>query len=485
MEHESIYYNLLFKRWCCLVTVMKFGGTSVGNGDRIRNVAKIVVNKTNEDNDVVVVTSAMTQVTNSLVEISAQALDVRDIAKINNFIEDLRRKHEIAIEQAIENHEIRVEVSKTIESSINELEKVLVGVSYLGELTPKSKDFILSFGERLSAPILSGAIRDMGKHSLYLAGRDAGIITDDNFTCAKVLRLEVSEKIKPLLKDGFIPIVTGFVAGTEEGHITTLGRGGSDYSAALVGLGLTADMVEIWTDVSGVLSADPRMVENVKQIPKMSYIEAMELAYFGAKVLHPRTMEPVMEKKIPLRIKNTFEPENEGTLITDSSETSNGIIKAITTIKDVILINIFGGGMVGVSGTAARIFNVLGKSNANVILITQGSSETNISIVIYDGELEAKKCVRELRDEFGECHLIKDITFDKEVCVVSVVGSGMKGAKGNAGKLFEAVSESGANIKMIAQGSSETNISFVINEDKLEPCLKTLHKTFVEDEINF
>lgn len=151
----------------------------------------------------------------------------------------------------------------------------------------------------------------------------------------------------------------------------------------------------------------------------------------------------------------------------------------------MILINIFGGGMVGVSGTAARIFNVLGKSNANVILITQGSSETNISIVIYDGELEAKKCVRELRSEFGECHLVKDITFDKEVCVVSVVGSGMKGAKGIAGKLFDAVAESGANIKMIAQGSSETNISFVINEDKLESCLKTLHKTFVEDEVNF
>jgi aspartate kinase len=460
---------------------MKFGGTSVGNGERIRNVAKIVVNKTKEDKDVCVVTSAMTQVTNSLIEISTQALDVRDIAKINNFIEDLRIKHEIAIDQAIFNHEIKTEVSKTIESSINELEKVLVGVSYLGELTPKSKDFILSFGERLSAPILSGAIRDLGKHSLFLTGRDAGIVTDDSFSCAKVVRLEVLDKVSPILKDGFIPVITGFIGGTDDNQITTFGRGGSDYSAALVGSGLNADMVEIWTDVSGVLSADPRMVENVKQIPRMSYIEAMELAYFGAKVLHPRTMEPVMEKKIPLRIKNTFDPENEGTLVTDSAETCNSVIKAITTIKDVILINIFGGGMVGVSGTAARIFNVLGNSNANVILITQGSSETNISIVIYDGELEAKKCVRELKEEFGECHLIKDITFDKEVCVVSVVGSGMKGSKGIAGKLFDAVAESGANIKMIAQGSSETNISFVIDEENLENCLKTLHKTFIEN----
>ncbi|WP_018153938.1 MULTISPECIES: aspartate kinase [Methanothermococcus] len=466
-----------------MVTVMKFGGTSVGSGERIKNVAKIVVDKSKED-DVVVVTSAMTQVTNSLVGISKQALDVRDIAKINNFISDLKEKHEIAINEAIDDEGIREEVCNVITSSLNELEKVLIGVAYLGELTPKSKDYILSFGERLSAPILSGAIRSLGKKSLFLTGGEAGIITDDNFGCARPLKLEVKEKINPLLKEGYIPVVTGFIGGTKDGSITTFGRGGSDYSAALVGSGLDADMVEIWTDVSGILTADPRMVQNARRVPKMSYVEAMELAYFGAKVLHPRTIEPVMVKNIPLKIKNTFKPEDEGTLITNDQELSNQIIKAITTIKDVALINICGAGMVGVSGTAARIFSALGRAQANVILITQGSSETNISIVVHDSESEVEKCVKELEKEFSTRHLIKEISVDNDVCVVSVVGAGMRGSKGIAGRLFSAVAESGANIKMIAQGSSEVNISFVIGEKELEPCLKTLHKIFIEDAEN-
>ncbi|AEH07423.1 aspartate kinase [Methanothermococcus okinawensis IH1] len=459
---------------------MKFGGTSVGNGKRIRNVAKIVLNKKKEDKDVVVVTSAMTQITNSLVEISKQALDVRDIVKINNFIEEIKEKHENAIDNAINDDKIKDEVRKVIYSSIDELEKVLIGVAYLGELTPKSKDYILSFGERLSAPILSGAIRDLGNNSLFLTGGEAGIITNNNYGCARPLKLEVKERIIPLLNEGIIPVITGFIGGTENGEITTFGRGGSDYSAALVGAGLEADMVEIWTDVSGILTSDPRIVKNVRRIPKMSYIEAMELAYFGAKVLHPRTVEPLMEKNIPLRIKNTFEPENEGTLITNDQELSNNVIKAISAIKDVFLINIFGAGMVGVSGTAARIFSALGRANANVILITQGSSETNISIVIYGDGIEAENSIKELKKEFKDSPLIKDISIDNNVCVVSAVGAGMKGSKGIAGKLFTAVAESGANIKMIAQGSSEVNISFVIGEDELEKCLQTLHKTFIE-----
>ena len=463
-----------------MVTVMKFGGTSVGDGKRIRNVAKIAINKKKEDKDVVVATSAMTQITNSLVEISKQALDVRDIAKINNFMEEIKEKHENAIVDAIKDDKIRDDVRKIIQSSIDELEKVLIGVAYLGELTPKSKDYILSFGERLSAPILSGAIRDLGNDSLFLTGGEAGIITDDNYGCARPLKLGVKQRITPLLNENIIPVITGFIGGTEKGEITTFGRGGSDYSAALVGAGLEADMVEIWTDVSGILTSDPRIVENVRRIPKMSYIEAMELAYFGAKVLHPRTVEPLMEKNIPLRIKNTFEPENEGTLITNDQELSDNIIKAISAIKDVFLINIFGAGMVGVSGTAARIFSALGRADANVILITQGSSETNISIVIYGDGLEAENCIKELKKEFKGSPLIKDISIDDNVCVVSVVGAGMKGSKGIAGKLFAAVAESGANIKMIAQGSSEVNISFVIGEDELEKCLQTLHKTFIE-----
>ena len=463
-----------------MVTVMKFGGTSIGDGKRMRHVAKIVTDKKKVDRDVVVVTSAMTQITNSLIDISKEALDVRDIKRINNFIEDIKKKHEEAIEDAIKSEDIKRDVRKTIYNLIDELEKVLIGVAYLGELTPKSRDYILSFGERLSAPILSGAIRDLGYPSIHLTGGEAGIITDENYGCARPIRLEVKERVGPLLEKGIIPVITGFIGSTEKGNITTFGRGGSDYSAALVGAALDADIVEIWTDVSGILTSDPRIVKNVKRIPKMSYIEAMELAYFGAKVLHPRTIEPLMEKKIPLRIKNTFDPENEGTLITNDREESDNIIKAITAIKDVFLINIFGAGMVGVSGTAARIFSALGRAGANVILISQGSSETNISIVVYgDGE-EAERCLRELRKEFKDSNLIRDISIDRDVAVVSAVGAGMKGSRGIAGKLFTAVAESGANIKMIAQGSSEVNISFVIGEKELKRCLQTLHDTFIK-----
>jgi len=463
-----------------MVTVMKFGGTSIGDGKRMRHVAKIVTDKKKKDKDVVVVTSAMTQITNSLIDISKEALDVRDIKRINNFVEDIKKKHEEAIEDAIKSENIKRDVRKTIYNLIDELEKVLIGVAYLGELTPKSRDYILSFGERLSAPILSGAIKDLGYSSTYLTGGEAGIITDENYGCARPIRLEVKEKVGPLLREGIIPVITGFIGSTEKGNITTLGRGGSDYSAALVGADLDADIVEIWTDVSGILTSDPRIVKNVKRIPRMSYIEAMELAYFGAKVLHPRTIEPLMEKNIPLRIKNTFDPENEGTLITNSKEESNNIIKAITAIKDVFLINIFGAGMVGVSGTAARIFSALGRADANVILISQGSSETNISIVVYgDGE-EAERCLKELRGEFKNSNLIRDISIDMDVAVVSAVGAGMKGSRGIAGRLFTAVAESGANIKMIAQGSSEVNISFVIGENELQRCLQTLHDTFIK-----
>jgi len=464
-----------------VVTVMKFGGTSVGDGKRIRNVAKIVLNKKKEDKNTIVVTSAMSQITNSLVNISKEALDIRDIVKINNFIENLKIKHKEAIYDAIKSDDIRKQTLNIINSSIDELEKVLIGVVYLGELTPKSKDYILSFGERLSAPILSGAIRDLGKNSMFLLGGEAGIITDENYGCARPIKLKVKEHLNPLLENDVIPVITGFIGGSENGNITTFGRGGSDYSAALVGAGMDADMVEIWTDVSGILTSDPRIVKNVKKIPKMSYIEAMELAYFGAKVLHPRTIEPLMEKNIPLRIKNTFAPEDEGTLITNDLEMSNNIIKAISSIRDVSLINIFGAGMVGVSGTAARIFSALGRANANVILITQGSSETNISVVIYgDGE-EVDACVKELKKEFDGSNLIRDISVDNNVSVVSVVGAGMKGSKGIAGELFKTVAESGANIKMIAQGSSEVNISFVIGEDELENCLNKLHEKFIEN----
>ncbi len=465
--------------------VLKFGGTSVGNGEMIKRVAKIIKQKKEEEKNVVAVVSAMSEVTNALVDISQKALTVRDLAKVNDFIKFVKDKHYKAIEIAINNKEIKNLVKKIIDSRIEELEKILIGVTYLGELTPKSRDYILSFGERLSAPIVAGALRCLGEKSIALEGGEAGIITDENFGNAKVIKLEVKERLLPFLKEDIIPVVTGFIGCSENGNITTLGRGGSDYSAALIGYGLDAKRIEIWTDVSGIYTSDPKLVPTAKRIPKLSYIEAMELAYFGAKVLHPRTIEPAMEKGIPILVKNTFKPEDEGTLITNNVEINNKIVKAITTIKNVALINIFGAGMVGVSGTVARIFKAL--EDVNVILISQGSSETNISLVVNDEDVD--KAINSLKKEFNGIkksgflrnNLIRDIEVDKDICVISVVGAGMKGAKGIAGKIFTLVSEAGANIKMIAQGSSEVNISFVIDEKDLVNCVRKLHKELIEN----
>ncbi|ENN96218.1 aspartate kinase [Methanocaldococcus villosus KIN24-T80] len=466
-----------------MVVVMKFGGTSVGDGKKIRKVAEIVRDR-KKDDKVVVVVSAMSEVTNALIDISQQALDVRDLEKISDFISFIKDKHYSAIEDAIKDENIKKHVKKIIESRIEELEKVLIGVAYLGELTKRSKDYILSFGERLSAPILAGALNDLGEKSIALEGGEAGIITDNNFGNARVVKLKVKEMLTPLIERDIIPVVTGFIGLSEDGYITTLGRGGSDYSAALIGYGLDASIIEIWTDVSGVYTADPKLVPNARRIPKLSYIEAMELAYFGAKVLHPRTIEPAMEKHIPILVKNTFKPEDEGTLITNNIEYSDRVVKAITTIKDVALINIFGAGMVGVSGTAARIFKAL--EDVNVILISQGSSETNISIVV--SKEDADRAVKSLKNEFGVFYkksflnnsVIRGVDVDKDVSVVSVVGAGMRGAKGIAGKIFTTVAESGANIKMIAQGSSEVNISFVIDKKDLINCVRKLHEKFIE-----
>ncbi|WP_456418330.1 aspartate kinase [Methanocaldococcus infernus] len=464
--------------------VLKFGGTSVGSGEMIRRVANIIKER-KENDQVVAVVSAMSEVTNALIDISQKALNIRDLNKIDDFIRFVKKKHYDAINIAIKDERIREHVKKIIDNRIEELEKVLIGVAYLGELSPKSRDYILSFGERLSAPIVAGSLRDLGLKAIALEGGEAGIITDKNFGNAKVIKLRVKEFLSPLLENDIVPVVTGFIGVTEDGEITTLGRGGSDYSAALIGYGLDADLIEIWTDVSGVYTTDPKLVKEAKRIPRLSYIEAMELAYFGAKVLHPRTIEPAMEKGIPILVKNTFKPEEEGTIISNDVEYSNNVVKAITTIKNVALINIFGAGMVGVSGTAARIFKALGEEGVNVILISQGSSETNISIVVSEEDVE--KAINSLKREFGsfgkrsflESSIIRDVEVDHDVSVVSVVGAGMRGAKGIAGEIFTTVSESGANIKMIAQGSSEVNISFVIDKKDLINCVRALHRKFI------
>ncbi len=456
--------------------VMKFGGTSVGSAEMIKRVAGIVA-KHRVDNTLVVV-SAMSGVTNSLVDIGQKVVGGASEEEIKRFTGDISEKHIAIIREAGIGH--RETVTLEVEKLCAELEKVLIGISYVGELTPRSLDYVLSFGERLSAPIVASALRQLRLKSNWFSGGEAGIVTNSDFGKAKPLwdltQKKVKKTLRPLMKKE-IPVVTGYIAADEEGRITTLGRGGSDYSASILGAALNAEEIWIWTDVNGIMSTDPRLVKEAKTIDVLSYIEAAELAYFGGKVLHPKTIEPAMEKDIPVRVKNTFEPDHPGTLIVRKQEEVGDIIKAVSVMKDVALLTIEGVGMVGVPGVAARVFSALAKEKVNIIMISQGSSEVNISIVIEKGDLErAKKTIAE---EFSGKNVVRDVRYEKDVAVIAVIGAGMRGTKGVAARVFTTVANAGANVIMISQGSSEVNISFAVAGRDAQKAANALHHEFI------
>lgn len=457
--------------------VMKFGGTSVGSAERIARVAKLV--KEFAAPETIVVTSAMSGVTDRLVEIAERVAQGIEEEHIHEFVAYMREKH-ISTAQEVAREEEIPELKAEIERLLSELEKILVGISYVGELTPRSLDYVLSFGERLAAPLLSAALRKEGINSRWYTGYEAGIVTDSNFGRASpimdITEERVREVIEPRLKDT-IPVVTGFIAGNEKGRITTLGRGGSDYTAAILGAVLDADEIWIWTDVDGILTTDPRLVKEARVIEVLSYIEAMELAYFGAKVLHPKTIEPAMEKGIPVRVRNTFNPGCEGTLIVSEQEKTSDIVKAISVMKNVALLNISGVGMIGLPGVASRVFTALAQQKVNILMISQGSSEANISIVVEKGDVE--RAVNALREEFLGANIVKHVQYNEDVAIIAVVGAGMRGTRGVAARVFTAVANAGVNVLMIAQGSSEVNISFVIAGEDAAKAARALHEEFI------
>lgn len=459
--------------------VMKFGGTSVGDGARIRNVAKLVKGYYDQGHEVIVVASAMTGVTDKLFEMAQVAKDTCSTADIEKHFVDLAKRHETAISAAIEDKGIQREVSAEIEKRLAELKNALIGVCYLGELTNRSLAYIYSFGERMCVPILSGSLRDMGVKSKAFAGGEAGVITDSRYESAKpdpITDVKVKEKLLPLLKERAIPVVTGFVAADAKGTITVLGRGGSDYSGSIIGAAIDADEIWIYTDVNGIMTTDPRLVPQARTLPVVTYLEAMEMSYFGAKVLHPKTIEPAVKKGIPVRVLNTFQPEHPGTVVLmKDTNGANTPIKAVTMIKNIGLINISGAGLSGTPGIAGKIFTVLGREDINIIMISQASSEFNVSMAL-DGT-QVDKAIAALKKEFGE-DIEKDLTCNNSVCVVAVVGAGMAGAPGTAGKVFTALGKNGINIRMISQGSSEANISFVVNKEDAQKAVKVLHDEF-------
>jgi len=466
-----------------MIIVMKFGGTSISESDRIENVIKIVKKYRNQ-HEIVVVVSAMSTVTDRLIDIANKtARNAVTEEDIKNTAGEIEERHRRIAKDVIRKDDLNLALIE-IGKLGKELERALTGILYVGELTPRSLDYIMSFGEKLSATIVSSALIKVGLESKWFTGFEAGIITNSDFGKATPLRDETNKKIikiLPPLLEKCVPVVTGFITGDTKGRITTLGRGGSDYTAAILGSALNADEIWIWTDVDGVMTTDPKIVNDAKVIPIISYTEAIELAFFGAKVLHPKTLEPAVEKGVPVRVKNTFNPEGHGTLIVKEQEKSDQIVKAVSVMNDVALVNISGSGMIGVPGIAGRIFSSLGRADINIFMISQASSEMNISIVI--GKSDSKAASKAIEEEFGSENLVKSLNIEKNVSIVAVIGAGMRGTKGVAAKIFTAATNADVNIHMIAQGSSEVNVSFVVSSEEAKKATKALHDEFALAEV--
>jgi len=460
--------------------VMKFGGTSVGDASCIARSAQIIARGAKEKPCVAVV-SAMSGVTNRLIE-AARTAQAGNASNAFAILEAMRRQHEAALTSLISQESGRAQIRQRMAEVFAEGSRLCEGTSLLRELTPRTLDAISSLGERLSAPLVAAAVNELGISSEAIEATEL-IVTDGYHGGAEpqmeATREKSQARLRPLLEKGIVPIVTGFIGATAEGQLTTLGRGGSDYSATILGAALDADEVIIWTDVDGVLTADPRLVPEARTIPVISYLEAAELAYFGAKVLHPKTLSPVIQAAIPVWIRNSFAPERAGTKITPEGRSIGGGVKALTAIRDVTLISVGGPGIVGLPDVVGRTFSTTSEVRANVLLISQSSSQNDICFIVSTAD--AQRTVEALRKEFAQDlthHKVEHITADSNIAIVAVVGENMRGTPGIAGKTFNALGREGVNLIAIAQGSSECNISFVIEEKAVKAALLTTHREF-------
>lgn len=464
--------------------VMKFGGTSVGNAECIARAAQIIASGARAGRCVAVV-SAMSGVTNRLIE-AAKTAQAGNAAGATAIMDWLRSQHEDALEGLVRSGEERERVRQKMEDVLAEGRRFCGGTALLRELSPRTLDTISSLGERLSAPLVAAAVKELGLQCEAVEATEL-IVTDAYHGGAEPqmdwTREKSHARLLPLLERGVVPVVTGFLGATTSGELTTLGRGGSDYSATILGAALDAEEVVIWTDVDGVLSADPRLVAEAQTIPEISYREAAELAYFGAKVLHPKTLRPVVDAAIPVWIRNSFAPEKLGTKITPEGRKIAGGVKALTAIRDVTLISVGGPGIVGLPDVVGRTFSTTAEVRANVLLISQSSSQNDICFSVSSAD--AQRTVEALREEFAQdlAHQkVEHITVDPQIAIVAVVGQNMRGTPGIAGKTFNAMGREGVNIIAIAQGSSETNISFVIEEKSVMTALRALHREFGLDK---
>ena len=465
--------------------VMKFGGTAVDSGKKIVHIANLIKSYHDKGNEIIGVFSAVTGMTDEILNVSGYILK-HDKKKIRDFINKTRAIHVDIIENCIRNKNYKAKALQVVEVLLEEMENILNGIVFLTEVTEKAMDYLLSFGERLLTPIVSYCLLDKGLDSVYLTGKEAGILTDSKFGQARPLidttKIRVKYHIDPLLKENKIPVITGFIGADQNGNITTLGRSGSDYTATIIAVCIEADEVWLWTDVNGLMTADPQIVKEAKVLKEVSFAEAIELSLFGAKYMHPRALEPVMDTKIPIRIRNAFNLSSEGTIISKNpSKSSQKIVKSIIAIRNTALIDVSGGGMVGAPGTAAKIFDALARKSVNIMMISQSPSESSISMVVKKDDLDTAITTLDLTllDK-----VIKNVRVNEDVAVVAVVGSGMRGIKGIAAKVFSSVSKNSINVIMIAQGSSELNLAFVVNNVDCEKAVRSLHEAFMLTKVN-
>jgi aspartate kinase len=457
---------------------MKFGGTSVGSVEALAQAASIIEDNAEAWDRIVVVVSAMSGVTDALIK-GARTAAGGDDQTYRAIVAELRIRHYRAVDGLISADGERTVLLTTIDDALDEFAAFCHSVYILGETTPRAMDTISSIGERINARTLSALLRQRG---LASEGVDASelIVTDDTFQNAVPLMAETRErvaaKLVPFLDQSVIPVVTGFIGATAEGVTTTLGRGGSDYSAAILGAATDSEEVWTWTDVDGVMTADPRLVSDARVIPVLSYSEVSELAYFGAKVLHPRTMRPLIERGIPLWVKNTFDPSVPGTCIVGEPESVPGTIKAVTAIKGLSMVTVEGRGMVGVPGIAARTFAAVASQGASVLMIVQASSEQSICLIIPTETTRGvtQAIENELALELARRDVDRVWSMD-EIVIVSAVGWGIRGTPGVAARVFGALSQVGLNVIAIAQGSSECSFSLVVDAQDAVAAVRQIH----------
>jgi aspartokinase/homoserine dehydrogenase 1 len=455
--------------------ILKFGGTSVGSIASIQTLLNILKANTEAEKPVVVL-SAMSGVTNLLISMAEEA------AKGNEFtsqLAELQRRHFEVVKELLDIQHQNPAYTR-LKLNFNQLEDLLQGILTLRELTPKTRDLVLSFGERCSTLMISKIAAQYFPEAIFVDASEI-IKTDSSFGNAKV-NMELTEQlVRGFYQEngGKMLFVTGFIAGNDAGQITTLGRGGSDYTAAILGSALNASAIEIWTDVNGMMTADPRMVKKAFSLPELTYTEAMELSYFGAKVIYPPTMIPAFLKKIPIVIKNTFEPGFTGTVIQHHCKASNLPIKGISSINNISILNLEGSGMVGKSGFSGRLFSLLAREQINIILITQSSSEHSITFAVQPGDAERAKTLIEQEFELELfARKLEPTIIESNLAVLAVVGENMKQTPGVSGKLFHALGRNGVNVRAIAQGSSEYNISVIISAHNLAKALNAVHDAF-------